>query len=64
MFRYAVVCGVMVGRVALTFRTASKLCRAGRAVIGMALQKDEEENNNRHGLVIAQNWEMRQPCIA
>jgi hypothetical protein len=40
MFRYAVVCGVMVGRVALTFRTASRLCRAGRAVSGMALQKD------------------------
>jgi hypothetical protein len=43
----------------LTFRTASRLCRAGRAVTGMALQKDEEENNNRHGPIIAQNWEMR-----
>ena len=28
-----------------------RLCRAGRAVTGMALQKDEEENNNRHGLL-------------
>jgi hypothetical protein len=34
------------------------------AFTGPALQKDEEENNNRHGLVIAQNWEMRQPCKA
>ena len=41
----------MERRVALTFRTASRLCRAGRAVTGMALQKVEEENNNRHGLV-------------
>jgi hypothetical protein len=51
MSRYAVVCGVMVRRVALTFRIASRLCRAGRAVTGMALQKDEEENNNLHGVV-------------
>ena len=29
----------MERRVALTFRTASRLCRAGRAVTGMALQK-------------------------
>jgi hypothetical protein len=36
-----------------------RLWRAARAVTGMALQKDEEESNNRHGLVIAQNWEMR-----
>jgi hypothetical protein len=34
------------------------------AFTGPALQKDEEENHNRHGLVIAQNWEMGQPCKA
>ena len=56
MFRYDVVWGVMERKVARTSMQAMP-GRARGHRDGPA--KDEEEYNNRHGLVIAQNWEMR-----